>query len=138
MGWATPQDVKDRWLLEEELPATDEQLIALIEDAEDTILGRVPDVQARIDAGLLPLRRVVKITAALVIEKVKNPRGTRQTNTTAGPYTESETFGGNNPGEMVLSDDQIRELSGSRKRAAFTVNTVPVGWVGGLGHGGSW
>lgn len=135
MAWATPDDVEARWLLDEPTPATPAQLAALIDDAEDTILARVPDMQARIDAGRLPQARVVKITVALVVERLKNPRGTRQKNSTAGPYTESETFGGDNPGVMVLSAEQIRELTGGGQRAAFTVNTVPTGWVGGSGHG---
>ena len=122
-------------MLEEEIPATPEQLEALIEDAEDTIVARVPDVPQRIGSESLPKARVVKITVALVIERLKNPRGTRQMNSTAGPYTESETFGGNNPGAMFLTDEQIRELTGGSKRAAFTVNTIPTGWVGGFGHG---
>lgn len=135
MPWATPADVEARWLLEEEIPATPEQLAALIDDAEDTIVARVPDVPQRIGSEQLPLARVVKITVALVIERLKNPRGTRQMNSTAGPYTESETFGGNNPGVMVLTDEQIRELTGVRARAAFVVNTVPTSWSGGFGHG---
>lgn len=135
MPWATPADVEARWLLEEEIPATPEQLEALILDAEDTIVARVPDVPQRIGTEQLPLARVVKITVALVIERLKNPRGTRQMNSTAGPYTESETFGGNNPGVMVLTDEQVRELTGARTRAAFVVNTVPTSWEGGRGHG---
>ncbi len=122
-------------MLEGEIPATPEQLAALIEDAEDTIVARVPDVPQRLSSGSLPQARVVKITVALVIERLKNPRGTRQMNSTAGPFTESETFGGNNPGSMTLSDEQIRELTGGAKRAAFTVTTVPTSWVGGYGHG---
>lgn len=135
MSWANPEDIEARWLLEGEIPATDTQLAALIADAEDTITARVPDVQARINSGVLPLSRVVKITAALVIERLKNPRGTRQLNSTTGPFTDSETFGGDNPGAMTLSDEQVRELTGGAKRAAFTVNTVPAGWSGGVGHG---
>lgn len=135
MAWATPEDVEVRWLLEEEIPATPEQLEALIEDAEDTILGRVPTVPQRLASGQLPMVRLVKITVALVIERLKNPRGTRQMNSTAGMFTESETLGGDNPGAMVLSAEQIRELAGVGKRAAFTVNTVPTSWVGGAGHG---
>lgn len=135
MAWATPEDVEVRWLLEEEIPATPEQLAALIDDAEDTILARVPSVPQRLASGQLPLSRLVKITVALVIERLKNPRGTRQTNMTAGMFTESETVGGDNPGAMVLSADQIRELAGVGNRAAFTVNTVPTSWSGGVGHG---
>lgn len=135
MAWAAPSDVEARWLLEDEIPATDEQIRALIDDAEDTILARVPAVPQRLASGVLPKSRLVKITVALVIERLKNPRGMRQANTSAGMFSESETYGGDNPGAMVLSADQVRELSGGSKRGAFTVNTVPPGWVGGAGHG---
>ncbi|MCS4275333.1 hypothetical protein M2390_000494 [Mycetocola sp. BIGb0189] len=125
--WATVDDVKLRWLLPEPITATDEQIDALVEEAEDTILGRFPDMASRVPSPI-PLARVRKITVALVIEKLKNPSGTRQANTTTGPFTDSVTYGGANPGAMILTNDQIKELSGSRTGAAFTVNTIPVGY----------
>ncbi|WP_030143875.1 hypothetical protein [Mycetocola saprophilus] len=125
--WATVEDVKRRWLLAEAIPATDDQIEGLIEEAEDTILGRFPDLPSRVPKPI-PLRRVQKITVALVIETLKNPSGTRQANTTTGPFTDSVTYGGANPGAMILTNDQIKELSGSRTGAAFTVNTIPVGY----------
>lgn len=125
--WADVDDIKSRWLLTEELPA-DDKLEELIEDAEDTILARFPDMSARVTADIVPQRRVVKIIAELVIERALNPRGTRQVSTTTGPFSDSETFGGTNPGRMVLSETQVRELSGAKSRRAFTVNTIPSGW----------
>lgn len=123
--WTSVDDIRNRWLLDEDIPASDAQITELIEDAEDTIIARFPDIQARVDSGAIPQRRVVKVAASLVLERLKNPRGTRQKNETTGPFTESETFGGTNPGEMVLSESQIRELSGGRHGGAFTVNTIP-------------
>lgn len=127
--WATADDVKNRWLLSEPITATDDQIKGLIEEAEDTILSRFPDMPERVPA-VIPEARVKKVTIALVIETLKNPRGTRQKNETTGPFTESETFGGTNPGEMVLSEQQIRELTGAvRSGRAFNVDTIP-SWVG--------
>lgn len=121
--WATVEDVKRRWLLEDPISATDDQVAGLIDEAEDTILGRFPDMAARVPSQV-PQTRVRKITVALVIEALKNPTGTRQKNTTTGPFTDSVTFGGNSPGAMVLTNEQVKELSGARTGAAFTVNTI--------------
>lgn len=122
--WATPTDVRDRWLGPKPLAATDEQLETLIGDAEDTILREFPDVQARIDASTLPLARVVKVVCRMVIRSVRNPEGFRQTQEGAGPYQVSRTFGGDEPGEIYLSDEDRAELAPQRRRA-FSIDTTP-------------
>lgn len=111
--WTTYEDVESRWLLDDDLPDAGrvEQLIA---DAEDAVLERVPNIQERLDRDLVPVERVKRVVASLVIEVLKNPRGFRQVSTTTGPYTDSETYGGDSPGAMVLTDAQVRSLAGGR------------------------
>lgn len=123
--WATPTDVRDRWLGPNSLTATDEQLATLIGDAEDTVAREFPDVQARIDAGTLPLARVVKVVCRVVIRRLRNPEGIRQTQEGAGPYQVSRTYGGDEPGELYLTDDDRAELAPQRRRA-FSIDTAPV------------
>jgi hypothetical protein len=125
MAWTSPQDVKDRWLLGE-VPVSDSQLAVLIGDAEDTVGSEFADIQARIDALLLPLVRVQKVVARMVIRHVRNPEGIRQVSEGTGPFTGSRTYGGDEPGAMYLTDEDRAELSGAKTgQRAFTIDTTP-------------
>lgn len=130
--WTAPSDIRDRWLGDEPLDATDAQLTTLLEDAEDTILRAFPDIQERIgDApGELPELRVKKVAARVVIRHLRNPKGLRSVQETAGPYQEGRTVvqGGNEPGAMYLTDDERAELSEARVGKAFTINQTPQGY----------
>ncbi|WGW12748.1 Gp19/Gp15/Gp42 family protein [Saxibacter everestensis] len=128
MAWAEPGDVKARWIGGDPLPVTDQQLTTLIEDAEDVILGEFPTMNTLVP-DTVPKNRVVRVIARMVIRVIRNPEGIRQVQETTGPYSQSETYGGDNPGELYLTDADRRDLSG-RKTAgkAYTVSTVPGGW----------
>ena len=127
MSWATPQDVRDRWLGPTSIPATDEQISTLIGDAEDTILRVFPDIQDRIDGGELPLSRVVKVVCRMVIRHLRNPEGIRSQQEGAGPFQVSRTWGGSEPGALWLTDEDMAELAPGRRGRAFTIDTTPVG-----------
>lgn len=144
--WATPQDVRDRWL-GGTLDATDEQLTTLIGDAEDTILGEFPDLPDRIDAdpsvdGAIPLLRVKKVVARVVMRHVRNPSGERSRMEVSGPFTQNVMFGGDAPGSLYLTDEDRAELAGNRASGggAFTIDQTPTPstaqhW---LDYGGTW
>lgn len=123
--WAIIEDIEGRWPASEgEIPSTDERLIVLIEDAEDTILREFPDVQGRIDADTLPVNRVVKVVARMVIRHLLNPSGYRAQTQGAGAFQQTITFGGEDPGALYLSDEDRRDLASGRSRA-FTIDTTP-------------
>lgn len=122
--WAIPDDVRARWLGPDPLTASDTQLQTLIDDAEDTIRSEFPNIQARIDDGDLPLARVVKVVCRVVLRVVRNPQGLRQVQDGAGPYQVSRTYGGDEPGEIYLSDEDRAELAPARLRA-FSIDTTP-------------
>lgn len=126
MSWATPQDVRDRWLGPGDLPATDTQIATLIGDAEDTIRRAFPDIEGRIDSGDLPLPRVVKVVCRMVIRHIRNPEGVRTTQQGAGPFQVSRTYSGDEPGALYLSDQDMAELAPGRRGRAFTIDTTPV------------
>jgi len=126
MTWATPKDVRDRWLGPGDLPATDGQITTLIDDAEDTIRRAFPDIQQRIDDGDLPLERVVKVVCRMVIRHIRNPEGIRSTQQGAGPFQVSRTYGGDEPGALHLSDQDMAELAPGRRGRAFSIDTTPV------------
>lgn len=122
--WTSIDDVKTRWL-GGDVPATDAQLATLLEDAEDTILGEFTDLDERITTGL-PIRRVRKVAARMVMRHLRNPSGVRTTQQGAGPFQESTTYGGDEPGALYLTDEDRAELGGHGSRGgAFTIDTTP-------------
>lgn len=127
MPWATPQDVRDRWLGSKPPAASEQQLTTLIADAEDSILREFPDIQARITAGTLPSTRVVKVVSRMVIRHLRNPEGIRATQEGAGPYQVSRTYGGDEPGALTLTDEDRAELAPPQESGAFAIDTAPGG-----------
>ena len=116
-------DVESRWI-GGDVPASVAQVETLLEDAEDTILGEFPDLDARIADGL-PERRVRKVAARMVIRHLRNPGGIRSTQQGAGPFQETTTFGGDEPGALFLTDEDRAEITGRKAGGAFTIDTTP-------------
>lgn len=134
MSWTTYEDVQDRWF-GSELPATEAQITTLIEDAEDTILREFPTIQDRIDDASLPVVRVVKVTYQMVARVLRNPSGMRSLTRGAGPYQESATYGGEEPGALYLTEQDRRELQESAQgQEGFSINTTPLDFVAGNGR----
>lgn len=130
MSWVAPDDVIESWVGEN--PPTDvDRLQIWIDRAERLVRRRIPDLQPRIDleadalepvADLLDTARDVVI--AMVTEVFKNPDGKRSAQSTTGPFTENVTFGGDNPGKLVLLADQEALLSASQPGEAFSFDLI--------------
>lgn len=128
MTWTTFQDVQDRWI-GSDLPATEAQIETLIEDAEDTILREFPTIQARIDDNELPIGRVIKVTYNMVARVLRNPSGMRSITRGAGPYQESITHGGEEPGALYMTEQDKRELQTySQGQDSFSLDMTPIGY----------
>lgn len=131
MTWALPEDVADAWI-GEGAPVDDHQVSVWLAKATREVRYRVPDIQARIDAEAAetPPRTDLEeaardVVVAMTIRVFRNPEGIRQRNITTGPFTGSETFGGDVPGGLGLTDDELEKLRGVRSHAAFTVGMIP-------------
>lgn len=129
-SWTTPVDVTGAWI-GEGAPTDDAKIQSWIDRAEREIKYRVPDIQTRIDAETdeVPPRTDLLDTAkdvvvAMVIRVFRNPEGIRQTNVTTGPYTASKTYGGNQPGGLSLTDDELSKLQGASE-GAFSIDMIP-------------
>lgn len=129
-SWTGPSDVTGAWIGEGE-PTDTAKIQNWIDKAEREIKFRVPDIQTRIDAEAAetPARTDLKDTAvdvvvAMVMRVFRNPEGIRQTNITTGPFTNSRTYGGDVPGGLGLTDDELAKLQGERG-GAFTINLIP-------------
>lgn len=136
MSWTTPDDVIDAWI-GDDAPDDVMKIRLWLDKAERELRRRVPDLQARIDAeaGLVPpvtelLETAKDVAVAMVIRIFRNPTGARQRSgtTTTGPFAEttSETVGGNNPGVLEPTSDELSKLLGVSVSGAFTVSMIPV------------
>lgn len=132
LEWTSVDDVKGRWIGDDVLPATDEQIATLLADAEDSILREFPTIPQRVTDGDLPLARVKKVAARMVIRVLRNPEGSRTIQSTTGPYSENVTFPGSAPGEVLLTDEDRADLSPSASGGrAFTIDPTPASARGG-------
>ncbi len=120
--WTDAGDVRDRWISDSPLTATDAQIETLLLDVEDSILREFPDLPARINTEVFPLARVKRVAARVVIRHLLNPDGLRQTQDGAGPYQSGVTYGGNEPGSLALTDADRADLADGATSGAFTVD----------------
>ena len=130
-NWTIPSDVTDAWI-GEGAPTDTVKIQSWLDKAEREIRFRVPDIMARIaaeaaeDPARTELLETAKdVTVAMVVRVFRNPEGIRQTNLTTGPYTTSKTYGGDVPGGLGLTDDELAKLQGARG-GAFSVGLIPV------------
>ena len=126
--WATAQDVLDAWI-GEDAPTDEAKVETWVGKAERLIRRKVPDVVSRYEVGETDLAENLKdVVVDMVTEVFRNPEKRRQINTTTGPYTESFTVAGDNPGALVLTGEQFELLAPegvSVKAAPTSVDMIP-------------
>lgn len=129
-SWTAPTDVTNAWI-GEGAPTDNAKVQSWIDRAEREVKYRVPDIQTRIEAeaaedpartDLLELAKDVVV--AMVTRVFRNPEGIRQVNETTGPFTSSRTYGGDVPGGLGLTDDELAKLQGARS-GAFSIDLIP-------------
>lgn len=129
-SWTTPAEVKAAWI-GEGAPTDDAKIQVWIDMSEREIKRNVTDIQTRIDAEAAEapprtdlLATAKDVTIAMVHRVFRNPEGIRQVATTTGPFTDSKTYGGNTPGVLEISDDELAKLQGARE-GAFMIDMMP-------------
>jgi hypothetical protein len=129
--WTQPYDVLTSWI-GEGAPTDLAKIQTWIDRAEREVRYRVPDLELRIAAAATgdnpsdDLFETAKdVVAAMVTRVFRNPEGIRQTNVTTGPYTASKTYGGDTPGGLSLTEDELAKLQGSQVSSAYTVSMIP-------------
>lgn len=125
--WTSVEDVRGRWVGSDEFEAPDEKVSLLLEDAEDTILSEFPDIAERVERGEIPSQRVAKVAARVVIRHLRNPSGERSRSDMGGPFSQTVTYGGDDPGALYLTDKDREELRPVEVEAgkAFTIDQTP-------------
>jgi len=129
-SWTSPTDVIGSWI-GEGVPSDHGLVQTWINKAEREIRRRVRDIDARITAEgaeeppRMDLVEVAKdVTVAMVTRVFRNPEGIRQTNITTGPFTNSKTYGGDVPGGLGITDDEMSKLQGQHD-GAFQIDLIP-------------
>jgi hypothetical protein len=123
MSWATPQDIKDRWV-GTDVPTDDDLLTALISDAEAVVLAEYPLIQDRIDDNLLDEAVVVMVVARMVSRLLRNPEALSYHQTAVGPFSQARNFGENS--DIWMSEQEKNMLAPKTRGKAFEVD---LGWV---------
>lgn len=131
MTWTTPADVTGAWI-GEGAPTDTAKLQTWIAKAEREVRRQVPDIQTRIDleGALAPavtdlLEAAKDVVVAMVTRVFRNPEGVRQRSSTEGPYSGSIMYGGNTPGTLALTDEELASLQGVKAGGAFSVDLIP-------------
>ena len=126
--WADAEDVRLRWL-NGALSVEEEEINTLLEDIEDFLGGEFPDLEERIGAGRLSARRLKRVVVRIAIRVLRNPAGYRQVTSGTGPFTGSATYGGDQPGEIYITDEDRKDLVGRGKGRAVKAFSIYPGGI---------
>lgn len=124
--WATPENITDAWVGERVPELDDDALLSnWIGKAERKLRSDLPDLVSRLaeDPPLPDLAdNVTDVVVAMVSRVLRNPEGVRSRQESEGPFAVSTTFGGDTPGGLYVTDDELALLSTRRAgQKAFTV-----------------
>jgi len=129
MAWTTAADVVAVWIGDD--APTDLALVdRWVGRAERLLRAKVPGLALRVDADPVTepdlLDNVKDVVSSMVQRVFRNPEGVRTRQESTGPFSGSVTLGGDQPGELWVTDDELARISLSGTRgSAFTVDTIP-------------
>ena len=126
--WAYADDVRVRWL-SGPLSIEDETIEVLIEDIEDFLLGEFEDLEERLGDGRLKAQRLKRVIVRIAIRVLRNPEGYRQVTSGTGPFTGSATYGGDQPGEIFVTDEDRKDLVGRGKTSTRRAGSTFIGGI---------
>lgn len=130
--WATKEDAKAADLDGTLTGFDDAKIDYWLGRAKRAILNAVPDIEARVAAKRVDSDTPGDVQIDLVLGKFSNPGGIRTVQESNGPTSGSVTYGGENPGTLELSKQQLRDLlgAGRPKGRAGGISMIPsrAGW----------
>lgn len=130
MAWTTAAEVIAAWI-GDDAPTDTAKVDNWIGKAERLLRNKVSGLQARIDVTPVVepdlLGNIKDVTTSMVQRVFRNPEGVRQRQEGSGPFTGSVTYGGDQPGALWITDEELALISvAGSNRGAFTVDTIPV------------
>lgn len=129
MAWTTATEVISAWI-GPDAPSDVALIGRWVDKAERLLRSRVPDLQARVDAGSAVepdlLGNVQDVVTAMVQRVFRNPEGVRQRQEGTGPFSGSVTYGGDQPGALWVTDAELSLLAvAGMSTGAFTIDMIP-------------
>lgn len=129
MAWTTAAEVIDAWI-GDDAPDDTAKVDNWIGKAERLLRSKVPSLQARlaVEPATEPdlLGNVKDVVTEMVQEVFRNPEGVRQRQEGTGPFTGSVTYGGDKPGSLRVTAEQLERLAApGGSRGAFTIDMFP-------------
>lgn len=130
MAWTSAAEVIAAWI-GDDAPTDLAKVDLWIGRAERMLRGRVSGLESRMvaDPNTEPdLPDNVKDVVISMVQRVfRNPEGVRTRQETTGPFSGSVTLGGDQPGELWITDDELSRVSlAGTNQGAFTIDTIPV------------
>lgn len=136
MIWTTADDVISSWIGND--APTDTDLVGVwVQRAERLLRRRIPSLTSRVDADESELlETIVDVVSNMVQRVFRNPEGIRQKNETTGPFSTQATYGGDQPGYLWVTDEELNSLTdgATGQQRAFSVDTMPSGAGSNLGR----
>ena len=127
MAWTLASEVVAAWI-GDDAPSNTALVDVWIGKAERRLKSKLPDLQARIDADTEPdlLSNIKDVVTEMVQEVFRNPEGVRTRQESTGPLAGSVTYGGDKPGSLYVSADQLERLAPvGTSSGAFMVDMIP-------------
>lgn len=127
MAWTTAAEVIDAWI-GDDAPTDTNKVGIWIAKAEREVRVQISDILDRIadDSTGDLLANTKDVVISMVQRVFRNPEGVRQVSEGTGPFSGSKTYGGNHPGALYLTDEELQKLSPKGSNTgAFVVDTIP-------------
>ena len=130
MAWTTAAEVVAVWI-GDDAPTDLELVDRWVERAERLLRAKVPGLALRVgaDPAAEPdlLDNIKDVVSSMVQRVFRNPEGVRTRQETTGPFSGSVTLGGDQPGELWVTADELSRIAlPGRSGAAYTVDTIPL------------
>jgi hypothetical protein len=127
MAWTSAADVLADWI-GDDAPTDTVKVDSWIGKAERLLRAKLPGLQARVDAATEPdlLGNIADVVTEMVHEVFRNPEGVRTRQESTGPFGGSVTYGGDKPGALRVTSEQLERLSpAGGSKGAFTIDMIP-------------
>lgn len=129
MAWTTAAEVVGAWI-GDDAPTNTALVDVWIGKAERLLRAKVPTLDARLAVSPVTeldlLGNVKDVVTEMVQEVFRNPEGVRQRQEGSGPFTGSVTYGGDKPGALRVTADQLELLApAGASTGAYTVDMIP-------------
>ena len=127
MAWTSAADVLADWI-GDDAPTDTVKVDSWIGKAERLLRAKLPGLQARVDAATEPdlLGNISDVVTEMVHEVFRNPEGVRTRQESTGPFGGSVTYGGDKPGALRVTSEQLERLSpAGGSKGAFTIDMIP-------------